>query len=74
MLLEQLKELMEFGLVAKQSFDGYPLKVEYFLTEKYGNKMMDALRILQEIGIDYMLDHGQEAILKEKGIPYEMTT
>ena len=32
MLLEQLKELKEFGLVDKVNFNGYPLNVEYFLT------------------------------------------
>ena len=38
MLLEQLKELIEFGLVSKITYDGYPLKVEYFLTEIQGKK------------------------------------
>ena len=32
MLLEQLKELIEFGLVEKKSFDGYPLRVEYSMS------------------------------------------
>ena len=35
MLLEQLKELKEFGFVDKVSYEGYPLKVEYFLTDNY---------------------------------------
>lgn len=68
MLLEQLKELMEFGLVAKETYVGYPLKVEYYLTEGYGMKVMEALLILQDIGIGYMLDHGQEELLVKKGI------
>lgn len=28
MLLEQLKELSDFGVVTKKAFEGYPLKVE----------------------------------------------
>ena len=31
MLLEQLHELCEFGLVDKKTYEGYPLHVEYFL-------------------------------------------
>lgn len=73
MLLEQLKELMEFGLVAKESFEGYPLRVEYYLTEGYGKKVLDALRILQDIGIGYMIDHGQEETLMRKGIYHRKT-
>lgn len=34
MLLEQLKELISFGIISKQRFDGYPLKVEYSLTDR----------------------------------------
>lgn len=37
MLLEQLQELKEFGLVDKNSYEGFPLKVEYFLTERGRN-------------------------------------
>lgn len=70
MLLEQLKELMDFGLVEKFSYEGYPLKVEYFLTEKHGQKVSEVLMLLQQIGIDYLLDHGQEECLIKKGIPY----
>ncbi|MEF9839588.1 MAG: helix-turn-helix domain-containing protein [Lachnospiraceae bacterium] len=68
MLLEQLKELLEFGLVDKKIFDGYPLKVEYFLTESKGTKMLEALTIMQSIGIEYMLENDMEDILREKGV------
>jgi len=54
MLLEQLKELIEFGLVAKNTFTGYPLKVEYYLTEEKGWKIIKALEILQEVGREYI--------------------
>lgn len=54
MLIEQLKELMEYGLVGKRVFDGYPLKVEYFLTEKRGVEIIEALEIMQKLGTEFM--------------------
>ena len=67
MLLQQLKELREFGLVEKESFEGYPLHVEYFLTPR-GEKLLEAVKIMQEIGIEYMIEHGQSDVLEKKGI------
>lgn len=63
MLLEQLHELKHFGFIDKKSYEGYPLKVEYFLT-KQGEKMLLAIKIMQEIGIDYMKEHGMTEILQ----------
>jgi DNA-binding HxlR family transcriptional regulator len=54
MLLEQLKELREFGLVDKIQYEGYPLKVEYFLTEGRGHRIIKALEIMQEVGQEYL--------------------
>lgn len=54
MLLQHLKELMEFGLVDKVNSKGYPLKVEYFLTEDKGKKILRALEIMQELGQEYI--------------------
>jgi DNA-binding HxlR family transcriptional regulator len=51
MLLEHLKELMEFDIVNKTTFPGYPLKVEYYLTER-GKDLLNAIIILQKIGTD----------------------
>lgn len=68
MLLEQLKELMEFGLVDKKVFEGYPLRVEYFLTNKRGSKILDALTIMQQLGIEFMLQNDMEDVLREKGV------
>lgn len=70
MLLEQLKELRDFGLIGKRNFNGYPLHVEYFLTEDRGKKIIPALEILQSIGVDYMVEHEMTAFLDEKGIIY----
>lgn len=67
MLIEQLKELQEFDIIAKIQYDGYPLKVEYFLTER-GKELMEAIKILQKIGVEIMLDNGKEYYLKDKGL------
>ena len=68
MLLEQLKELIEFGLVEKKSFEGYPLRVEYSITERRGRKMIEAITIMQMVGVDYMLENGMTDALISKGI------
>jgi DNA-binding HxlR family transcriptional regulator len=71
MLLEQLKELIAFGLVDKQTFEGYPLHVEYFLTQDRGQRILAALEIMQQIGIEYMVEHGDTEFLDKKGICYK---
>ena len=68
MLLEQLRELIQFGLVEKKTFEGYPLRVEYSITERRGRKMIEAITIMQMVGIDYMLEKGMSETLIEKGI------
>ncbi len=68
MLLEQLKELISFGFVDKKTFNGYPLKVEYFLTKNRGKKIIKALTIMQTIGIDFMLENDMKDVLVEKGL------
>ncbi len=44
------------------------MKAEYFLTRPQGEKLLSALQIMQEIGIDYMVEHGMQDSLIEKGI------
>lgn len=68
MLLEHLKDLLEYGLVSKETYAGYPLKVEYFLTESRGTRILEALSIMQEIGIDFMIENNMIDVLKEKRI------
>lgn len=68
MLLEQLKELIEFGLVEKETSEGYPLKSEYFLTKDRGQRILEALTIMQSLGIDYMMENGMEEVLRQKGV------
>lgn len=67
MLLQHLDELLTCGVVKKKSYDGYPLKVEYGLTER-GKKLFDAITIMQNVGIDMMLEDGKAELLKEKGL------
>jgi DNA-binding HxlR family transcriptional regulator len=70
MLLQQLNELRKYGMVDKISGSGYPLHVEYFLTER-GKKIASAVFIMQDIGIDYMVEHGHTDWLDKKGIKYQ---
>lgn len=66
MLLQHLQELSEYGIVGKNTFEGYPLKVEYYLTER-GEKIFEAITIMQGIGIEIMLEDNREDFLKTKG-------
>jgi DNA-binding HxlR family transcriptional regulator len=66
MLLEHLKELIGFGMVDKKKIEGYPLKVEYFLTKR-GKKIQEALTIMQQIGIEIMMENEMQDVLKENG-------
>jgi DNA-binding HxlR family transcriptional regulator len=68
MLLEHLKELIEFGFVDKKTYEGYPLHVDYFLTKPHGERILEALKIMQQIGIDYLLERDQEEELIKRGI------
>ena len=67
MLVEQLKGLADYGMVDKKTFEGYPLKVEYCLTGR-GRRMLDAVTIMQEIGVEIMLEDNREEFLKKKGL------
>lgn len=66
MLLEQLSELLEVGMVEKKGYEGYPLRTEYALTER-GEKMLQAITIMQGIGIDLMRENGMEDVLRAAG-------
>ena len=68
MLLEQLAELRQFGLVQKKEFEGYPLHVEYSLTDRRGQKMVEAVGIMQMVGVDYMIETNMDDALINKGI------
>lgn len=55
MLLQQLSELIDCGLVMKNSHQGYPLKVEYSLGVS-GLELLEALKIMQELGSKILSD------------------
>ena len=67
MLVQHLNELLECGVIGKLTNDGYPLKSEYFLTER-GKRIFGAISIMQSIGIEMMLEDYREDFLKEKGL------
>lgn len=67
MLLQHLAELYDFGIVHKEQYKGYPLKVEYSLTDK-GKRMLSVIAAMQEIGIELMKEDGKEEFLKNKGL------
>lgn len=75
MLLEHLKDLMEFEFIEKKTFEGYPLKVEYRLTENRGQKIIQALEIMQTMGVEYMKENDMQHILdkiRERKLHYDM--
>lgn len=57
MLLEQLNELRQYGLVEKIKYAGYPLKVEYYLSKDSGEQIIEALEIMQKVGLQYLNDY-----------------
>ncbi len=67
MLLQHLGELQQFDMVCKNQFNGYPLRVEYSLTER-GKRMLEVVMIMQQVGIELMREDGKEVLLREKGL------
>lgn len=67
MLVQHLNELLECGMVGKRTNGSYPLKSDYFLTER-GKKMLEAVSIMQSIGIEMMIEDDREDFLKNKGL------
>lgn len=67
MLQQNLRELVECSFADKKVYGGYPLRTEYFLTPR-GEEVLEALAVLQRVGIDYMLENGQEDFLRQRGL------
>jgi DNA-binding HxlR family transcriptional regulator len=57
-LTEQLKELVEDGIVNREAFSELPPRVEYSLTEK-GLALLPILNMLTEWNLKYQDDKGQ---------------
>ncbi|MGL5042997.1 MAG: winged helix-turn-helix transcriptional regulator [Culicoidibacterales bacterium] len=49
MLLQHANELIADGFITRNTYGGYPLKVEYALTP-LGLELIDALEVFQDIG------------------------
>lgn len=60
MLIQHLSELIDCGIANKKVYAGYPLKVEYFLTE-LGCAFIKGLEVFQGIGQE-ILDGSIDAI------------
>ena len=67
MLVQHLNELLEYVLIDKTINDGYPLKSNYFLTER-GKKIFEAVSIMQSVGIEMMIEDHREDFLKAQGL------
>lgn len=67
MLIQHLNELLDCGVIEKTSYEGYPLKTNYFLTER-GKKIFEAVSIMQSVGIEMMLEDNRKDFLREKGL------
>ena len=67
MLLQHLNELLECGVIQKTTSEGYPLKTEYSLTQR-GQKIFEAVSIMQSVGIEMMLEDNREDFLRDKGL------
>ena len=67
MLLQHLNELGDCGVVGKTSYEGYPLRVDYYLTDR-GKKIFEAVSIMQNIGIEIMVEDNKTDLLRDKGL------
>lgn len=59
-------------MLIKNLIQGIPLQVEYFLTER-GEKILSAIKIMQDIGIEYMIENNMTEFLDKKGIKYDIS-
>ena len=59
-LVEQLNELIHDKLVYKEKSSGYPLKVNYYLIKDRGEKVIEAIKIYQDLGILYLEEIGKK--------------
>ncbi len=53
MLIQDLKALVEMGVLDKKSYGEIPPRVEYTVTEK-GKKLLPVIEHIKEFGMDYV--------------------
>lgn len=53
MLIQDLKALVEMGVLDKKSYGEIPPRVEYTVTEK-GKKLLTVIEQIKEFGMDYV--------------------
>ena len=51
MLIQHINELIDYKIVSKYKYPGYPLKTELQLTDR-GYRLIEAIKILQGIGVE----------------------
>lgn len=67
MLVQHLNELLDYSVIGKSISDGYPLKSEYFLTKR-GERLFEAVSIMQSVGVEIMLEDHREDFLRDRGL------
>ncbi|MGL4952281.1 MAG: winged helix-turn-helix transcriptional regulator [Culicoidibacterales bacterium] len=65
MLIQQLRELIEFGVVEKETSGGYPLQTFYFLTHERGRKALQIIELMQQLGIEHMEINGKSGQVQD---------
>lgn len=67
---QQLSELMDYEVVSKESFDGYPLRVEYQLTP-FGETLLKVIDAMQQWGDANAEKVAEIAINRKENIVYK---
>jgi DNA-binding HxlR family transcriptional regulator len=62
MLIQQLRDLEQHGIICRQDFQELPLRVEYSLTDQ-GRKLRPALDALWRWGEEHIHDYRQEKVV-----------
>ncbi len=55
MLIQHVNDLVEYKIISRYKHPGYPLKSDLKLTDR-GYKLIEAIKILQSIGLDIQKD------------------
>ena len=64
---QQLSELLDYEIVSKQIFEGYPLKVEYNLTD-FGKTLLTVIEAMQNWGDAHAENVAKIAVKRNENI------